>query len=261
MLWISDIHGDKKTEKELLALIDSLDSSRASSICITGDIAEGNHIDWFLERLYQKVKKPILFVLGNHDYHHTGINKRYLDFSKRYTSGIVYVPSIDVIELDEGVGLIGIDNWYNLSDHPCHRMQERLQDFDFIEELNPLGKDELVTFFEKASEKSIEELDRKLTLGCKKHKKLYVLMHVPPFHPHYFYGEEISDNPWAFCFSCDPIGRFLIEFMQKHSDHAITVLSGHTHIQGSYQPLINLEALVASPCSERYFVDFPPLLS
>lgn len=116
---MSDIHGDKKTEKELLDFIDTLDSSRASSICITGNIAEDHHIDWFLERLYQKVEKPIFF-LGNHDYHHTGINKRYLDFSKRYTSGIVYVPAIDVIELDEGIGLIGIDRIYEKTSRSCY---------------------------------------------------------------------------------------------------------------------------------------------
>lgn len=252
MFWMTDIHADKKSEADVLQIIEQINEASPSYICITGDIAEHKHTVDFLNLLKSKIARPIFFVLGNHDYYQTAIE----DFSSYIASlyaqtNLFYLPSYDAIALNDTTGIIGIDNWYNLSDHDFAQAEIRAQDFDQIIDVKGLKSNELISFFEQKYRENLKQLEKKLSLTLQTYDQIYVLMHVPPFHPTNFFDKETLQSAWRYYWSCDPIGKFLVEFMKGYPEKSIIILSGHTHVKGKHQPAPNIKAYVGDAAAAQ----------
>jgi len=247
ILWITDIHADKKTEKEKEELLCRLEAARSDVLFLTGDIAEGEITALFLEDLWERFRKPVFFVLGNHDYHGSFLEDKRRDFSEKYSKDLVYLPSMEGVDLGNGRGLVGIDNWYNLLDHP--EREQRLEDFEAVLDFQGCDKKVLESICQELCDKAIEELDLKLKKAFASYREIDILMHVPPFYPRLIYGEMGAKDPFAFCWSCHPLGQFLMGQLKKHPHISVRIFSGHTHKKGFYKPLSNLEVRIGNPAS------------
>src|SRR5271169_3595189 len=74
-LWFSDTHLDQVLPWSLTKFIVSVVKEKPDGIFLTGDISNGGLIYWHLKFLASFIKCPIYFVLGNHDYHFSSIEK------------------------------------------------------------------------------------------------------------------------------------------------------------------------------------------
>lgn len=100
-----------------------------------------------------------------------------------------------------------------------------------LEKLNALG-DEAAEHFAKVLP---EAADR-----C---RRIVVLTHIPPFREACWYDGRPTNDDWAPHLACVAAGRALRDFMQRHPDHTMIVLCGHTHGGGGAQILENLTVL------------------
>ena len=74
MAWLTDIHLnfiDADARKKFYQKIIDIE---CDGVLISGDIAEAPSIKNILEEMAIYIKKPIYFVLGNHDYYQEQIN-------------------------------------------------------------------------------------------------------------------------------------------------------------------------------------------
>ena len=73
--WMSDIHLNFLKEKELQAFILKLLSYDVDGWLISGDIGTSINTIYFLDILADNLPQPIYFVLGNHDFYHSSLDK------------------------------------------------------------------------------------------------------------------------------------------------------------------------------------------
>lgn len=69
---------------------------------------------------------------------------------------------------------------------------------------------------------------------------LFFTTHVPPFVEAAWHEGRLSDAEWVPHFSAPLTGVVLREFAEQHPETNLTVLCGHTHGAGVFQPCPNL---------------------
>lgn len=248
MLWLTDIHADKKSEKQLDELYHNINQLNPDLICITGDIADGEKAHLFLENLFTNTNRPIAFVLGNHDFYGWSME----DFQQQTTQfshknkGIIYLSDIEGLQFGNDNMIIGIDNWNDLTEYNLNEAPIRSWDFDHIEDFKGLSDQELINKSKELAAHSCKELEAKLQYAYEQGiKNLYIAMHFAPYHSSHYYSQEILNNEkHKYYWSCSPIGKIIDQFANEHPEIHITILSGHTHAKGEYQAKGNVEAFI-----------------
>jgi len=76
--------------------------------------------------------------------------------------------------------------------------------------------------------------------SCSDARSVLVVTHVPPFQKAAWHEGETSNDRWAPFFSSKVIGDVLLKSARARPELQHTVLCGHTHGRGVYQPLPNL---------------------
>jgi len=246
MLWLTDLHIDFKTKDALNDFFKKISLVKSDGICITGDIGEKGKSISFIQKLSKTTKLPVYFVLGNHDFygfkieelqakvHHTFIN----------TSDIFYLNSHHYLPLSSKTAIIGIDNWYDLSQGDFFSSTVKPNDFQEIPTFSALNKEKIFSFMQELSCKLIDDLSKKLISAFANFSNVILLTHVPPFKEVCLYNNKAADDNWAPFFAHGHLGDFLKTFMSKNLDKYLTVLSGHTHHTAIYQPALNLNIKV-----------------
>lgn len=69
LAWLTDIHLNFLDADERKRLYQEIINTKCDGVLISGDIAEAPSIKNILQELAIFIKKPIYFVLGNHDYY------------------------------------------------------------------------------------------------------------------------------------------------------------------------------------------------
>src|SRR5689334_20836519 len=101
LAWATDVHLNFLSAEELAAFAATLAASEADAILLTGDIAEAPSLRRLLTTVAQVVRRPIYFVLGNHDFYHGSIAEvRALAADLSATSPwLRWLPATDPVEL------------------------------------------------------------------------------------------------------------------------------------------------------------------
>ena len=68
LAWLTDIHLNLVGADRLWELMVAVERS-ADIVAISGDIAESPSVSEYLARMARFIRKPIYFVLGNHDFY------------------------------------------------------------------------------------------------------------------------------------------------------------------------------------------------
>ncbi len=111
--WLTDIHLNSLECHSRNEFYDKIVLSDCNSIFITGDIAESTSITDILITLYEKVKKPLYFVLGNHDYYKSTMNDT-RDKLKQFThqkNDLFWLQERGPIKLNNNTTIVGVDGW------------------------------------------------------------------------------------------------------------------------------------------------------
>jgi len=195
LAWITDPHLDhleKKDPGALARLGSALDREHATHILLGGDISESRSFEEQLRCFSKACRRPVYYVLGNHDYYFGSVAEVRKRAAELEIPGVLWLPATGVVDLGGGTALIGHGGWGD-----AHRGDFEkfviLTDYAAISDLAVTidREDFWVKGFtkRKALVKKLRQLGREaaevlrtdLENAVAEYRRILILTHVPPF--------------------------------------------------------------------------------
>jgi predicted phosphohydrolase len=241
-------------------------AERADAVAITGDIGESTDIIDLLKEIEGVLRRPIYFVLGNHDFYRGSIGKTRDEVAElaQQSEHLVYMTATSVVALTPQTALIGHDGWADARLGDFEKSHVVLNDYVAIEELrkwkgeSALDKPALAEALNALGDEAARHLERALRPAVANHSSVIALTHVPPFREAAWYRGKNSDDDHLPHFACKAVGDVLRQVMDSYQKSRLLVLCGHTHGRGEAHITDNIhvltgEAEYAEPVIQRVF--------
>lgn len=246
LVWATDLHLDAAQKSQYLMFVDMLTEHEPDLVLIGGDVSNGLGSLKRLSQLSKIVKKPIYFVLGNHDYYYGSV-KAIRERAKKITNGnssIVYLSASGVIALSQHTALIGHDGWADGRAGDFIHSDIMLNDYFLIDELKQLSQEKRLQKLNALGTEAAEYLCAQLGSAFKNYDRVILLTHVPPFREATFYKGVACDDNWTPHFVCQASGEVITDVMKHHPSKELLVLCGHSHWGCDLNLLPNLRVVV-----------------
>jgi len=245
LAWLTDIHLDFVSEDAVDALCRSIDQTLADGVLLGGDIGQAPTVEAWLTRLARRIERPIHFVLGNHDYYNGSIRevRQAVSSLARRNSQLHYLPDSGTLRLTDTTALVGHGGWADGRLGNFLGSTFELNDYVYIRDLSGLDKRTLQRKLMDLGDEAAGCIRKDLDAALKWASEVILLTHVPPFKGASWHRGRVSDDNSLPHFSCAAVGDVLMEIMRARPDRSLTVLCGHTHSGGEYEPLPNLRVL------------------
>lgn len=244
LAWMTDVHLNflEPTRvfsigKELAAL-----KPEVEGLVLTGDIAESASLLPLLRLLHSQLKKPVFFVLGNHDFYGGSFDFRDSLF-KLAPENLHYLTTLDFVSISKEWALLGDDGWYDGRSGNLDSSRVEISDVLYIKDLIGLRPFDFKLKIQQLAREATERVEPKLRAALAKHKKVLFATHVPPFPKAAWHQGQMSDVHWLPFMSSITMGKMLVDVMAEHPEHELLVLCGHTHGGGEYRPIKNVRIL------------------
>ena len=246
LAWLTDIHLNFLDRDARNNFYQEILNTRCDAILVSGDIAEAPSLVELLNEMSAAAKKPIYFVLGNHDYYRGQIQeiKKTMIALSKGKNQLYWLPASGIQILSNNSILVGQDGWADgrLGDYANSRVS--LNDSRMIADLfqeKILGKFQLLEKMQQLADADAMQMRADLLQAVSQNpKKVIVLTHVPPFKEACMYDGKISGEDWVPYFSSKIMGDVLIKIAHENPAIEFLVLCGHTHGEAKYQPINNL---------------------
>jgi predicted phosphohydrolase len=231
-LWFTDTHLDKVMPWTLTRFLAHLRHEKPKGIFLTGDISNGALTPLHLRALATSVTCPIYFILGNHDYHFTSIEKQHDTIRKLCQDhpNLVWVTDNGVIHLSEEVALIGTEGWYDAEEGKPEYLKLTFDWFltkDFRELPDMKSR---IKFWRKLADESANDIADKLEKAIEQdYKTIYLMTHFPPWKEATRDIGTFMEKFWLPYNTNLRLGRVIEKIMEDHKKRYVTVLAGHTH--------------------------------
>ncbi len=250
LAWVTDPHlnfVDTATRRLFLSSLAMI----SDAVVISGDIGESSDVEAYLTEAAHFLKRPVYFVLGNHDFYRGSIAKTREAVTRlaEKSEYLVYLTAEDVVELTPRSALIGHDGWADGRLGDLEHSEVLLNDYFLIGELrrsirnNALDKPRLSRLLSTFGDQAAKQLGSKLTRAACRYPGVTAVTHVPPFREAAWHEGRISDDDWLPHFSCKAAGDAMLKVMQRCRESNLMVLCGHTHGVGETRPADNLLVL------------------
>ena len=241
--WLTDLHLNFVTKADAERFALHLATQCPDAVVISGDVSDGKTVKQHLEALAEAVPCPIYFVLGNHDFYRSSIG-----FTRARVAGplqgrnLHYLTRLGVVQLCPGVALLGHDGWADGRNGDYANSEVELNDAYLIREFKHLrSRWERYQLMEKLADEAAAHFAVLLPRALVGNTHVIALTHVPPFAEAAFWqgGPTAPDHLPFFSNRC--VGEVLLNVMDHHLDCRLTVLCGHTHEDGVFNPTPNIE--------------------
>jgi Calcineurin-like phosphoesterase len=183
------------------------------------------------------VRKPIYFVLGNHDrYGSTFANTE--SVVKRLAtqfSHMVRLNGCQVIRLNKSVALVGIDGWADGLGGEGAATKARINDFYQILDFATDPEPQVFRAMKELAHKYAQALKPSLLKALKHYQTTIVATHVPPFEGAAWHEGAPSSADYQPFFSSPTMGNLIKSAASEHPGKSVLVLCGHTHSPGNYR--------------------------
>lgn len=265
LAWLTDIHLNFLDDLERVRFLETI-SEEADAFAITGDIGESPNIASYLKEMEEILRKPIYFVLGNHDFYRGSIAETRDKVAKLADQSefLVYMTATSVVELSSKTALIGHDGWADARLGDFYRSDVFLNDYVAIRELRKwkgefdIDKPALEEVLQRLGDEAARHFQDILREAMTNHSSVIALTHVPPFREATWYDGRHSDDNWLPHFACKATGDALRSVMTCHPQSRLIILCGHTHGKGEVQITENLQVLTGEaeygqPVIQRVF--------
>lgn len=253
LAWATDVHLDFVDESIAADFCQRIENAGAEAVLLGGDTAEGDKLEPWLRFLEAHLKRPIYFVLGNHDYYGCDIESVRQRMAGLDSKWLQWLPAAGCVSLTERTALVGHGGWGDARLGDFEGSTVMLNDYFVIRDLaettggNVLGffesKEKLRTKLEQLGDQSATTLRPILCDALDRFPEVVVLTHVPPFREACWHRGEISNDDWLPGFTCKAMGDMLLDVVGDHPSRTVTVLCGHTHGSGEASPLPNLRVV------------------
>lgn len=242
--WASDIHlnfcEDLHAEEFLKRA-----ASLADVLVVTGDIAEAQNLQKYLNLLEELPDTKTHYVLGNHDFYGSSMlvttgETAEADATRKNAK---WLTMEGVVPLSPTIALIGNEGWYDGLNGTFMRSDVVLADFAYIKEMRirrgdkPAILEGLVSITTVYAEDVTSKLRTALERGF---EHVVYATHVPPYAGAAWHLGQVSDPDHLPFFSNRLIGEALDSVMADYPDRKLTVLCGHSHSEGVFRPRPNI---------------------
>jgi predicted phosphohydrolase len=231
-LWYSDTHLNSTFPWSKYVMYHAIEKERPKGLFLTGDISNGVLLKHDLSQLAQNINCPIYFVLGNHDYFWSGIDKthkRVRNLCKTYNN-LFWLTESPIIELDEDIGLIGTEGWYDLSLGDSKYIKYTFDWFCIPDFRKMSSMDERFNAFKQMATVSSDFIEKQLISAFDKgYKTIYLLTHFPIFAEATFDLDSFFGKWWLSYNINYRLGETVKKIMDKNKKKNLIVLSGHVH--------------------------------
>ena len=245
IVWVTDIHLNFLGPGEREKFFSTITAHQPDGVFVTGDIAEAPTLTPLLEEMQKMLQVRVYFVLGNHDYYFSSIQKvrKSLEYWSEANQQVIYLPFAGVVELTSTTVLIGQDGWGDGRYGNYHQSPVRLTDQDLIQDFQGLNRVQTLTKLQTLGDEEGVRLQEVLGEALKRANHVVCLTHVPPFKEACWYEGKVGNDDWLPFFTCKAVGDVLINLAEQYPDRQITVYCGHTHHEGTLQMRSNLKVV------------------
>ena len=247
LAWLTDIHLNFLREPVLEAFLSSLEETNADAFLIGGDIGEAPDVALHLNALANRLRRPIYFVLGNHDFYRGSIAGVRATVRKLCSTvpDLHWLADAGVVPLTDETCLVGHDGWGDGRLGDYLRSDVILNDWGLIGEFGGFheAREERLARLHSLGDESAVHFRTVLPGALRRFRHVVVLTHVPPFREACWHEGRVSNDDWLPHFTCKAVGDALLEALTAAPDRRMTVLCGHTHGGGEAQVLPNLRVL------------------
>lgn len=246
LAWMTDIHLNFLRPPEVDAFLDTLAGVDADAFLVSGDIGEAPDVAGHLAALDDRLRKPVHFVLGNHDYYRgdiAGVRAEMVRLCADRPT-LRYLSQTGVVPLTEETCLVGHDGWGDGRLGDYFGSTVRLMDWKLIADLHGLDPAERLARLNALGDEAAAHLRQLLPDALARFRRVLLLTHVPPFREACLYEGKVSDDNWLPGFTCKAVGDVLADAMRTAPTCEMTVLCGHTHGSGDVRVLPNLRVLI-----------------
>ena len=143
LIWLTDLHLEFCSHRTRNQLYQSINQAAGEIVVITGDLSAGPHRLAQYTELAEQIRKPVYFVLGNHDRYGTTFANAEAVVERVTTlfSHMVRLDGSQVIPLNKSVASVGVDGWADGLGGEGPATKARINDFyqilDFATEPEP----------------------------------------------------------------------------------------------------------------------------
>jgi len=243
--WLTDLHLNFLDFEKVDAFLERVAATNSDAVIISGDITESTELISVLRRVERTLARPIYFVLGNHDYYFSSLAevRRRVDALCQTSKFLKWLNTSGIVRLTSSVALLGHDGWADGRLGDYERSLVAMNDWRLIEELAGLAKEPRWEVLKRLADEAAEHIRRLLPTALDRFAEAVLVTHVPPFRGACWHEGHISNDEWLPHFSDKAVGDAIVEVMSQRHDRRLTVLCGHTHGKGTYQPLDNVTVL------------------
>jgi predicted phosphohydrolase len=239
LVWATDVHLDMLSDERVVAFARTIASQDPDRVLLSGDISVADALEHHLEILRATIQRPILFVLGNHDYYRSSIDAVRAKMTR--TGDLVWLHGASPERIGRRTSIVGCDGWGDARIGNATTTPVLLSDFFLVKDLVGKSRDDLVRTLQALGHESRSALEGSLASAVKSADRILVLTHVPPFRESCWHEGQISDDDWLPFFTCKAVGDLLLEVARRYPDKHFEVYCGHTHGAGYARIRENLE--------------------
>lgn len=255
--WMTDIHlnflADNLRQNFYKELNNGVDVA-----FITGDIAEATSVVSILEEMEASFKKPIYFVLGNHDFYEGSVAKVREDLAAMQKRNIKlrYMGQQSAIHFGKTI-LVGVDGFADAREGDFYKSSVKMNDHFYIEDYSnqcETGRSPLVWHdsgirakiavkMKELADADAAYLDREIRSAmafAPETNRCIVLTHIPPFKENALHQGEPSDPDCLPFYVSKATGDVLLQVAADYPNVQFDVYCGHSHSASLHQHAVNL---------------------
>ena len=208
---------------------------------LTGDISNSIKLLEHLGILEAAFKRPIYYVLGNHDFYGGDIEevRKKVHSVNAVSEHLRWLNDIPYIGLSNSTAVVGHDGWYDALYGNAKASQVVLNDWRHIGEFyratggNMTRKDKIIEVSRGLAHAAVQHVHDGIKGAVRYYNNVIVLTHVPPFEEVHIHEGQLGRADFQPWFTSKMMGDMLRSAARAFPKVKFTVLCGHTH--GGYR--------------------------
>jgi predicted phosphodiesterase len=237
LTWLTDPHLEFCSHRTRHLLYHSINQAAGEIVIITGDLSAGSHRLAQYTELAEQIKKPVYFVLGNHDRYGTTFanTETVVERVTALFSHMVRLNGSQLIPLNNSVALIGVDGWADGLGGEGSETKARINDFYQILDFATVPEPQVFREMKERAGKYSRALKPSLMRAMKQYQMTIIATHVPPYEGAAWHQGCPSSPGYQPFFSSPTMGKMIKVAATEHPGKSVLVLCGHTHSSGIYR--------------------------
>jgi Icc-related predicted phosphoesterase len=283
LAWTSDLHlvflgpSSPRAASDVRSWLERLARQSFDALAISGDISEAPYLHEHLALLESYLQRPIYFVLGNHDFYRSSI-ERVIPAMHTFVSEATHLHCLDLmgpIELTPSTALVGHGCWGDGGYGDFLGSTIMLNDWKVIEELRrwrkgpwrvsrvnshgecdddvlkqqvdpaDLDRESIAEQLRMLGARAADHIRKVLPMALEAKPNVVLLTHTPPFAPRCVRTRTHWDW-WAPHAGCKAAGDAIEQIMDDYPHRNLLILSGHVHSASCIQVSRNIEQRTAA---------------